>query len=64
MASLTQARSSGFAKYQLAALTNLGVLALYADQLPKSRSLLNQVIPSYHRPHLREDWRSGHLGLT
>ena len=46
IASLTQARASGFAKYQLAALTNLGVLALYSDQLSKSRNLLSQVIPS------------------
>src|SRR4029453_5412742 len=44
VACLTRADGAGFVKYQLAALENLGVVALYADQLEKARALLVRVI--------------------
>jgi DNA-binding NtrC family response regulator len=42
---LSRARSASFLKYELAALTNLGVVALYMGQVGKARGLLEQVVP-------------------
>ena len=43
---LERARGAGFVKYELAALTNLGAIALYLGQAGKARALLEQVIPA------------------
>jgi hypothetical protein len=44
-ACLTRVQLTGFAKYELAALSNLAAIALYGGDVPKARTLLDRVLP-------------------